>query len=34
MVAIWDRRRPLPRYAEEFCKLLSEQLRKIIARSK
>ena len=34
MVAIWDRRRPLPRYAEEFCKLLSEQLRKIIAQSK
>lgn len=34
MVAIWDRRRPLPRYAEEFCKFLSEQLRKIIAQSK
>ena len=34
MVAIWDPRRPLPRYAEEFCKLLSVQLRRIIAQSK
>jgi DNA-binding transcriptional LysR family regulator len=34
MAAIWDRRRPLPHYAEEFCKLLSEQMRRIIAQSK
>ena len=34
MVAIWDRRRPLPRYAEEFCKLLSRQLQRIFAQSK
>ena len=34
MVAIWDRRRPLPRYAEEFCKSLAEHLRRVFAQSK
>src|SRR5262249_28517850 len=27
MAAIWDRRRTLPRYAEEFCRLLADHFR-------
>jgi DNA-binding transcriptional LysR family regulator len=29
MAAIWDKRRPLPRYAESFCKLLADHMRKV-----
>ncbi len=29
MAAIWDKRRTLPQYAREFCKLLAEHMRKV-----
>jgi DNA-binding transcriptional LysR family regulator len=29
MAAIWDKRRMLPRYAESFCKLLGDHMRKV-----
>ncbi len=30
MAAIWDKRRTLPEYAKEFCKLLAEHMRKAL----
>jgi DNA-binding transcriptional LysR family regulator len=29
MAAIWDKRRTLPRYAEDFCKSLGDHMRKV-----
>jgi DNA-binding transcriptional LysR family regulator len=29
MAAIWDKRRTLPRYADDFCKLLGDHMRKV-----